>query len=215
MKIAIIGTGNVGSALGSSFTRAGHDVTFAAQDLEKTRAVARDLGATAADSPADAAREAEVIVLAVPFAALEAVAAEVAPVAEGKVLVDVTNPLTPDYSGLATEGGPSAAERVAAKAPAAKVVKAFNTVFASVQADPASTGTTPDGLLAGDDESAKQTVAELERSIGLRPVDAGPLADARALEALAWLHIGLQMRNGGRWDSALVIVNPPERAIAA
>lgn len=215
MKIAIIGTGNVGSALGGSFARAGHEVTFAAQDPEKTRTRAHELGASAADSPAQAARGADVIVLAVPFAAVEAVAAEVAPVADGKVLVDVTNPLKPDYSGLATEGGPSAAERIAAKAPKARVVKAFNTVFASVQADPASTGTTPDGLLAGDDEDAKSTVAELERSIGFRPVDAGPLRDARALEALAWLNIGLQMRNGGHWNSAIVILNPPEQAIAA
>lgn len=215
MKIAIIGTGNVGSALGSSFTKAGHEVTFAAQDTQKTQAVARELGASAAESPVEAAREADVIVLAVPFAAVEQVAAEVAPVAGGKVLVDVTNPLKTDYSGLATAGGPSAAERVAASAPGTKVVKAFNTLFSSVQADPGSTGTTPDGLLAGDDDAAKHTVAELEKSIGLRPVDAGTLAEASTLEALAWLNIGLQLRNGGRWNSAFVIVNPPEQAIAA
>lgn len=215
MKIAIIGTGNVGSALGGSLIRAGHDVTFAARDAARTRRVASELGAAAANSPAEAARGADAIVLAVPFGAVEAVASEIAPAATGKVVVDVTNPLKPDYSGLATEGGPSAAERVAASVPTATVVKAFNTVFASVLADPAAVGGTVDGLIAGDDGRAKQTVAELERSIGLRPVDAGPLAEARALEALAWLNIGLQLRNGGTWNTALVLVNPPVKAIAA
>ncbi|MEW5990196.1 MAG: NADPH-dependent F420 reductase [Chloroflexota bacterium] len=215
MKIAIIGTGNVGSALGGSFTRAGHEVTYAAQDEAKTRRVAAAVGAATAADPLEAARAAEVIVLAVPFGALETVAAEIAPAAAGKILVDVTNPLKPDYSGLATDGGPSAAERVAAKAPEARVVKAFNTLFAGIQADPTAGGRTVDGLLAGDDVEAKGTVAELERSIGLRPVDAGPLADARSLEALAWLNIGLQLRNGGSWNTAVVLLDPPAKAIAA
>lgn len=215
MKIAIIGTGNVGSALGGSFTRAGHEVTYAAQDAAKTRRIAAEVGAATAADPGEAARWAEVIVLAVPYGAVEAVAGEIAPDAAGKVVVDVTNPLKPDFSGLATDGGPSAAERVAAKAPTAKIVKAFNTVFASVQADPTAGGRTVDGLYVGDDAEAKGTVAELIRSIGLRPVDAGSLAEARSLEALAWLNIGLQLRNGGTWDTAVVLLNPPARAIAA
>jgi NADPH-dependent F420 reductase len=215
MKIAIIGTGNVGSALGASFVRAGHDVTFAARDETRTRAVATKLGASAASSPSKAAAAGDVIVLAVPFSAAEAVAAEIAPAARGKVVIDPTNPLKPDYSGLATDGGPSGAERIAARLDEAHVVKAFNTVFSSIQADPTAYGETVDGLLAGDDADAKSTVAELERAIGLRPVDAGPLVDARALEAIAWLNIGLQMRNGGSWNSAFVLVNPPDKAIAA
>jgi len=215
MKIAIIGTGNVGSALGGSFSRAGHDVTFAGQDFEKARTTAAEIGATAADTPLAAVAGAEVVVLAVPFSAAEAVATEIAAAIEGKVVVDPTNPLRADYSGLVTDGGPSAAERIAARAPKAHVVKAFNTLFSSIQAQPALAGAVPDGLLAGDDAVAKRTVAELVRSIGIRPVDAGTLADARSLEALAWLNIGLQLRNGGSWNTAIVLVNPPEKAIAA
>jgi NADPH-dependent F420 reductase len=215
MKIAIIGTGNVGSALGSSFSRAGHDVTLAAQDAEKTGAVAAAIGARAASTPAGAAGPADVIVLAVPYAATGAVLHELGATTRGKVVIDATNPLKADYSGLATDGGPSAAERIAAAADGARVVKAFNTIFASVQADPTASGRTVDGLLAGDDEAAKETVAELARSIGLRPVDAGPLASARELEGLAWLNIGLQLRNGGAWDTVVALVNPPEKAIAA
>jgi NADPH-dependent F420 reductase len=215
MKIAIIGTGNVGSALGGSFARAGHDVTIAAQDTEKTGAVAAAIGARAEANPAMAASHADVIVLAVPYTATGAVLDELGEATRGKVVIDVTNPLKADYSGLATDGGPSAAERIAAKAHGARVVKAFNTIFASVQADPTASGRIVDGLLAGDDESAKETVAELERSIGLRPVDAGPLASARELEGLAWLNIGLQLRNSGTWNTVVALVNPPEKAIAA
>lgn len=215
MKIAIIGTGNVGSALGGAFTRAGHDVTFAAQDAAKTQTIATGLGASAAGDAVEAATAADVIVLAIPFAEVETVASEIAAASAGKVLVDVTNPLKPDYSGLATDGGPSGAERVAAAAPNARVVKAFNTLFASVQADPTAGGRTVDGLYAGDDADAKATVAELSRSIGLRPVDAGRLADARGLEAMAWLNIALQLRTGGSWNTAFVLVNAPEAALAA
>ena len=215
MKIAIIGTGNVGSALGSSFVRAGHDVTFAARDAARTREVAAKLGARTADSPAAAASGAEVIVLAVPFGEVEALAADLALAATGKIVVDTTNPLKPDYSGLATEGGLSAAERIAVQMPGARVVKAFNTVFASVQADPTTHGQTLDGLLAGDDADAKATVAALARSVGLRPVDAGSLSGARELEALAWLNISLQLRTGGDWSSAFVLLGAPEAAIAA
>jgi NADPH-dependent F420 reductase len=215
MKIAIIGTGNVGSALGGSFIRAGHEVTFAAQDQSATQALAAELGATAATSTAGAVEAADVVVLAVPYAAVGDVAAEVGAAAQGKVVIDATNPLKTDYSGLSTETGPSGAERIAAQLPGARIVKAFNTIFASIQADPAGQAQTVDGLLAGDDAAAKATVAELLRSMGLRPVDAGPLAEARALEAIAWLNISLQLRNGGSWKTTVSLVNPPEQSLAA
>jgi NADPH-dependent F420 reductase len=215
MKIAIIGTGNVGKALGSSFTRAGHDVTYAAQDAGKTRKVAAELGAHAAASASDAAAGADVVVLAVPYGAAAGVAREISGETAGKVVVDVTNPLKADYSGLSTEGGPSGAERIADVAGEANVVKAFNTLFASVQANPRLNGQAADALIAGDDEAAKATVAELVSSIGLRPIDAGSLAAAHELEALAWLNIALQIRTGGNWSSSFVLLGAPEKAIAA
>ena len=215
MKVAIIGTGNIGKALGGTLTRAGHDVTLAAQDPKKARAVAAEVGASAAANPVDAARDADVIVLAVPYAALGTVAAEIEPEAGNKVVIDVTNPLTPDYSGLETAGGPSAAETLATHLPAAKVAKAFNTLFGSVQADPKTLGTTVDGLFATDHVVARVKVAELLRSAGFRPVDVGPLAAARQLEAMAFLNISMQMAFNGEWRSAFVIVNPPEAAAKA
>jgi 8-hydroxy-5-deazaflavin:NADPH oxidoreductase len=215
VNIAMIGTGNVGKALGTSFVRAGHQVTFAARDADKTRAVAAELGARAADSAAEAARDADVVVLAVWYSSEEEVAADIAPVSAGKVVIDVANPLTPDYSGLATAGGPSAAERLAERLPNAKVAKAFNTLFATVQADPTAHGTRLDGLYAADDEDARATVAALLDSIGLRPVNVGALERARELEALGFLNIGLQTAHGGDWRSAFVIRGAPAGATTA
>jgi NADPH-dependent F420 reductase len=215
MKIAIIGTGNVGTALGGSFVRAGHEVTFAAQDATATQALASQLGATAAATTSAAIHASEIVVLAIPYDAVGDIAGEIAGAVAGKVVIDATNPLKSDYSGLATADGPSGAERIADLLPGARVVKAFNTIFASIQADPRGQGQVVDGLLAGDDPEAKAEVAGLLRSMGLRPLDAGPLAEARALEAIAWLNIALQLRNGGSWTTTVSLVNPPEQAIAA
>ena len=215
MKIAVIGTGNVGSALGGSLARAGHDVTFAARDAAKSARVAEIAGATAVDDPVEAARTADIVVHAVSYAAVVDIADELAPVVEGKVVVDPTNPLTPDYSGLATAGGPSGAERLADRLPGANVVKAFNTLFASVQGDPQALGTQVDALIAADDAQAAESVEALASSIGFRPVNVGPLAAARELEALAFLNIRLQMLTNGSWQTSVVLVNAPEAALAA
>jgi 8-hydroxy-5-deazaflavin:NADPH oxidoreductase len=215
MKIAIIGTGNVGKALGRSIAGAGYDVAYAAQDPVKARKVAEDVGAEAASTPAAAAADAEVVVLAVPYAAVETVASEIAVVTAGKVVIDATNPIKPDFSGLATDGGPSAAERLAGLLPDASVVKAFNTVFAGVQGNPAALGITIDALFATDDDAAAATVSALAGSIGFRPVRVGPLSAARELEAMAWLNIRLQVLNDGGWQTSYVMVSPPDHALAA
>ncbi|MBI2762411.1 MAG: NADPH-dependent F420 reductase [Chloroflexi bacterium] len=215
MKVAIIGTGNVGTALGGSFAGAGHEVTFAARDAGKTQRLAAIVGASAVATPLEAAAVAEIIVLAVPYIEAMQIAHEISGSTAGKILVDATNPLRPDYSGLSTDGGPSGAERIATVAGSARVVKAFNTLFASVQANPGLNGQTADALIAGDDPDAKAVVAELASSIGLRPIDAGPLTGARELEALAWLNIALQMRIGGNWSSSFVLLGAPDKAIAA
>ena len=214
MKIAVIGTGNVGSALGGAFAKAGHEVTFAARDGRKAAEVAGGTGA-ASIGIVPAVRDADEVVLAVLYAALDEVTAEIAPVVYGKVVIDVTNPLAPDYSGLANSGEASAAERAAEALPGAHVVKAFNTHFATVQADPTLHGTTLDALYAADDDTAAETVAQLASSIGFRPVRVGPLAAARELEALAWLNIRLQMLASGDWKSSFVLVDAPEQALAA
>ncbi len=199
MKVAIIGAGNVGKALATSITRAGHEVTLSASTPESARQAADEVGARAASSNVDATRDAEVVILAVPYvAAGEEVAQDIRDAVAGKTVVDVTNPLKPDFSGLATEGS-SAAEEFQKQLPAASVIKAFNTIFASNQANPS---VDIDGFVAGDDDKAKQRVITLIESIGFSPVDVGPLSAARHLEGMAYINIGLNAQNGWSWTSA-------------
>lgn len=197
MKVAIIGAGNVGSALAASITRAGHEVVVTANDPEHARSVAEQTGASAADSNVAAATGADVVIVAVPYASATDVVTEIRDVIAGKTIVDVTNPLTADYSGLATEGT-SAAEELQRQAPEASLVKAFNTIFASRQASPRPE---VDGFVAGDDAKAKQQVISLVDSIGFTPLDVGPLRSARFLEGMAFLNIGLNAQNGWSWTS--------------
>jgi 8-hydroxy-5-deazaflavin:NADPH oxidoreductase len=215
MKVAIVGTGNVGRALGRSLVRAGHEVTLAARDPGKTKQVAAELGAQSASTPAEAAEGAEVIILAVPYSAAEDVAGELGSGAANKVVVDVANPVKPDFSGLATSGGPSAAERYVQLLDGARVAKAFNTLFATDQAEPKVHGVTLDGFFATDDPDARQKLTGLISSLGLRPVHVGPLSAARELESLAWLNMRLQMQHQGDWCSAFVFVDPPAGATTA
>lgn len=205
MNIAIIGAGNVGKALGTSLTRAGHQVTLAATTPESARAAAQEIGARSADDAASAATDAQVVILAVPYAAEPSVAAEIADAAAGRIVVDVSNPLKPDYSGLATNGT-SAAEELQQRLPQSRVVKAFNTVFATNQANPGAAGVPIDGYVAGDDAEAKQTVLDLVESIGLSPLDAGPLSSARHLEGMGFINISLNAANGWNWTSAWRLV---------
>ena len=198
MKVAIIGAGNVGKALGSSIARAGHDVTFAAKNPEHARTAAREIGAASASTSVDAVSDADVVILAVPFVgAGEQVATEIRDEVAGKTVIDVTNPLKPDYSGLATDS--SAAEEFQRLLPGASVVKAFNTIFASHQANPSRD---IDGFIAADDDKAKQRVISLVESMGFTALDVGPLSAARFLEGMALLNIGLNAQHGWSWTSS-------------
>lgn len=209
MRIAIIGAGNVGRALATSFTRAGHDVTVTAQDPEHARAAASDAGATSSESNAAAAAAADLIVLAVPFTSAERVAAEIRDAVAGKAVVDTSNRMAYGADGPTIDNGPSNAERLAGWLPNAVVVKAFNTVFASNQADPIVEGVQLDGFVAADDPKAKAVVLELVDSIGLRPIDAGPLSRAQQLEQLAFLNIALNATNGWSWESGWKLAGAP------
>jgi hypothetical protein len=205
--MAIIGAGNVGKAIARAATRAGHEVVITSTDPDRTRAVADELAATAGSSNADAVRDADLVVLAVPYHAVAAVADEVADGLAGKPVIDATNPLAADGSGLAVTDR-SGAEAVQEALPGAFVVKAFNTVFAANQADPVVDGTQLDGFFAGDDDAAKAVVAQFLSAAGYRPVDAGDLAAARALEHMAFLNIALNARNGWAWRSGWKLVGP-------
>jgi 8-hydroxy-5-deazaflavin:NADPH oxidoreductase len=210
VDIAIIGTGNVGSALAGSFVRAGHNVTIAGRDADKARRVGAATGARSASSARDAAEAAEIVVFAIPFVESgEAVARDIADVVDGKVVIDVTNPVKATYDGLISDEGPSAAELIQGWLPGARVVKAFNTILASRMADPTASGAPIDAFVATDDAAAGATVLELARSIGLRPIAVVPLSLARHLEGLAFLNITLNMANAGSWQSSWRLVGAP------
>ena len=207
MNIAIIGAGSVGKALAGSCVRAGHSVVLSSANGDTAAAVAAATGARAAESNLAAVRDADIVVLAVPYGALVDVLDEIGPGVVGKIVVDATNPLKPDYSGLAVEGE-SSAEKIQAKIPGAHVAKAFNTVLAARQAEPSIAGLDADAYVAADDEATRARVLELAKSLGLHPIDAGDLIMARALEAMAFLNISLQMRHEWSWQSAWKLVGP-------
>jgi NADPH-dependent F420 reductase len=209
MNVAIIGAGNVGRALAASFSRVGHKVTIASHDPEHAAAAAAATGTHSAKTSAEAASGAEIVVLAIPFASAEAVAAEIRDAVAGKTVIDVTNRISFGPNGPTIDNGVSNAEQLAAWLPKAHLIKAFNTILASHQNDPISDGTKLDGFVAGDDQGAKKIVLDLVRSMGLNPVDVGPLARAQQLEQLAFLNIALNATAEGSWTSGWRLVGAP------
>jgi NADPH-dependent F420 reductase len=209
MDIAIIGAGNVGSALARAFVRSGHDVTITARNAERVSGVASATGARAVATNAEAARSADVIVLATPFTSAAEVAAQIRNVARGRVIVDTTNRMSFGPTGPDMDTTISNAEELAALLPDSHVVKAFNTLFASNQADPILDDVQLDGFVAGDDAASKARILSLVASIGLEPVDVGPLARARQLESLAFLNISLNATRNGAWRSGWKLVAAP------
>lgn len=209
MKITVIGAGNMGSAFVRQLTRAGHQVTVTARNMSKAVQVAAANAGAKAVPAADAASGAEVVVLATGYGDAVAALRSVGDL-KGKVVIDITNPLTPDYMGLTLGHDTSAAEEIAKAVPGAEVVKAFNTVFAQILAE----GTDPgDGhkvtvFIAGDTERGKQTARALAESMGFETIDAGGLKNARYLEPLAGLNIylgygaGLGTRIAPTWQQA-------------
>lgn len=196
MRVAVIGVGNVGGALASALTEAGHDVVVAASKAETAAQAAAGLDCEPAASPSDAAEKADAVILAIPFAAGQEVAGEIRDNVRGKPVIDVTN-----SSGV-VDGGLSNAEAFQSWLPDAHVVKAFNTLFASRLAEPNQDGEPLDGFIAGDDAGAKTTVETIVRDAGLAPLDVGGLKMARALEGMAWTNISVNMAKGWPWHSA-------------
>ncbi len=187
MKVTLIGSGNMGSALATRISRAGHALAITGRNADKAKELARTTGAVFKDKAA--ADGADVVVVATAYP--DAVAAlRSAGDLNGKVIIDVTNPLTADYAGLTIGHSTSAAEEIQKAFPGAKVVKAFNTVFAQVVAGgPKLDGATVPVFFAGDDVAAKETVRSLIKSMAFAPMDAGGLRNARYLEPLAGLNI--------------------------
>jgi predicted dinucleotide-binding enzyme len=175
LKIGIIGKGNVGSAIAKGLSGK-HEIKFGHRDPK--------------EPVADAARWSEVLIFAVPHDAVADVAKTVGSAADGKVVIDVTNVLTPNME-LAVGFTTSGAEELQKKLPKARVVKAFNTVFAQNQSKGKIGNERLTLFVAGDDAEAKQTVMRLGRDIGFDPVDCGGLKAARYLEPIGVLMISL------------------------
>jgi len=208
MRIGILGAGNVGAALGRVWTSEGHDVLFGVPDAknERTRKALAALGSAGlAGTNAEAGAFGEVLALAVPWP-IGRQAIESSGNLAGKVLIDCTNPHASDLKGLTVGLNTSAAEQVAAWAPGARVVKAFNTIGAGNFGRAEFSGQTADGFYCGDDAGAKAVVKNLDKDAGLNPVDVGPLRNARWLEAIAMLWIDLAVNQGWGGDHAFKLL---------
>ncbi|MDE2384347.1 MAG: NAD(P)-binding domain-containing protein [Alphaproteobacteria bacterium] len=190
MKVSVIGSGNMGSAFVKQLTAAGHSVAVSSRNAASAEKLAKAHKAKAVALAK--AGEADVIILAT-GAADAAAALKGAGDLNGKVVVDITNPLTADYMGLTLGHSTSSAEEIARAVPGVKLVKAFNTVFAQLLDAGADLGKggKVSVFVASDDADAKAKVTELAASMGFAVTDAGPLKNARYLEPLAGLNIYL------------------------
>jgi hypothetical protein len=199
MKIAVIGAGNVGRALGSGWRRAGHDVVYVVRDVAKATAEGLEQVVAGPVPPG-----ADVVVLATPWDAVES-AIRSAGNLTGKVLIDATNPLGPGLS-LVVGHTDSGGETIARLAPGARTVKAFNTIGFNIMADPALGDRRAFLPVCGDDAAAKQVVLELGSTLGFDAVDFGPLANARLTEPFAalWITLAYPIGIGREFAFALV-----------
>lgn len=191
MKVGIIGAGNMGSAFARRLSASGHEVFIASRDVTDAEKAASSVGGSVRAVPqGELAARADVLIAATPFAH-QAEAIRDSGGVDGKVVIEISNPMKEDMSGLAVGLDTSAAEEVSRAVPSARVVKAFNTVFAQVLSKrPQRDGNREVQVFyASDDDGAKADVRGLIESMGFDPVDAGPLANARYLEPMGMLNI--------------------------
>lgn len=189
MKVTIIGTGNMGTGLAKQIAKAGHQVTITSRDLSQAQLLANEFNNVNAAPANEALGNSEVVIVATSYANAVAALKSIGDL-NGKVVIDITNPLTEDYMGLTIGHSTSAAEEIAKAVPEALVVKAFNTVFAQIlAAGPELHGKQVPVFFATDSEQARETVGALIKSTGFLPVNAGPLKNARYLEPVGGLNI--------------------------
>ncbi|MGI1662789.1 NADPH-dependent F420 reductase [Palleronia sp. KMU-117] len=208
MRIAIIGTGSVGAALARGLKGKRHGVTLGARDPASARVRAlADETASAVASPSDAAAAADLVILALPWNAVEAAVAELGELS-GKIVIDCTNPLgmVDGAFGLTLGHTASGGEAVQRWLPKARVVKTLNQVGAEIMAQNAGLPHRPAMLMAGNDAAAKTLVAGLLRDLGFDPLDAGDITKSRLLEpfALVWINQAIARGKGRDWAFAAI-----------
>jgi predicted dinucleotide-binding enzyme len=192
MDITIIGAGNMARGIATRALAGGHAVTLLGTETAKAEELAGQLSGDVRAGRVGDPLAGDVVVLAVWYPAVDDVLGRYGDQLKGKVVVDITNPIDVEaFEPLELEAG-SAAQEIAAKAPEARVVKAFNTTFAGTLRAGSVAGQPLDVLIASDDDDAKQTVSRIASDAGMRPIDTGPLKRARELEALGYLHMAIQ-----------------------
>ncbi|MDB4887107.1 MAG: reduced coenzyme oxidoreductase [Gemmatimonadetes bacterium] len=219
MRVLIIGTGNMGRAIAIRLAGGGNELTLFDIDAAKPEAIASELGGTRpggariaiAETPSEAVPASDVVILASSYAANLEVARMLGAELEGKIVIDISNPLNERFDDLVTDPGSSAAETIRATLPkGARFVKAFNTTFAGTLVAGQVAGQPLDVFIAGDDGDARRSVAALVRSGGLNAVDVGGLQRARQLEALGFLGIILQGHLGTGFMSGWKLLMPEQ-----
>jgi 8-hydroxy-5-deazaflavin:NADPH oxidoreductase len=204
MDITIIGTGNMARGIATRALAGGHAVTILGTSTEKAQQLAGELSGDVRAGSVGDPLAGDAVVLAVWYQVLDDVLGRYGDQVAGKILVDITNPVDPQsFQPLTVEAG-SAAEEIAQKASGAKVVKAFNTTFAGTLVAGEAAGQPLDVFAASDDEDAKDAIRQI--ATGLRVVDAGPLARARQLEGVGYLHMAIQGGLGTGYSSAIKIL---------
>lgn len=189
MKIAVIGTGNIGASYARALAQAKLDVVIGAREPEKAAALAHEISPKLQGGGIDAAfKLADVVLLALPYQAVLDVLKGRSDLA-GKVLIDVSNPITPDFQSLTVGLNTSAAEQIQSSAEGAHVVKAFNTIFAGLAMPENRVGMSLQTFVACDDATAKTTVQSIAEKLGMTALDAGGLRNSRFLEPLGMMNI--------------------------
>lgn len=189
MGIAIIGTGKMGGGLARLYASKGVKVAIGSRDPAEAAKLAKEIGSGAEGGGIAAATKlADVVILAVPYPAAAEAIREAGGFA-GKILIDISNPITPDFKALTVGHTTSAAEEIQQAAPQARVVKAFNTIFAQLLPTEARKGRAVQVFVAGDDEAAKKVVSELVTKGDFEPVESGALSNSRYLEPVGEINI--------------------------
>jgi 8-hydroxy-5-deazaflavin:NADPH oxidoreductase len=205
--ITIIGAGNMARGIASRALAGGHAVQILARDESNAGTLANELTGTVSSGSLNTAVTGDIVVLALPYDAALAVAEQLRSALTGKVVVDISNPVDfATFDRLVTPDDSSAAQELQKVIPASKVVKGFNTVFAGTLVAGAVDGHKLDVALAADDAEAKDAVAALVESSGMRAIDAGPLKRAHQLEGMGFLHMAVQGQLGNTWSTAVKIV---------
>ena len=200
MEISIIGAGDVGGTLGRIWVKKGHHLMFGVRNLQSHNVLnlIRSINSSVkVGTIGEAASFADVIVLAIPWIAVEETIKSAGDLS-GKILIDPTNPINADLTGLIIESSTSAAEEIAKWAKGSKVVKAFNSIGAKTLDNLQFGLVRADAFICGDDFKSKTVVKKLATEIGFDTVDAGPIINARVLEymALLWIQLAYSRQMG-------------------